>query len=167
MKKIFNSIKEYAIKEDDIFSAEISPNFELFELFVKNNYINNENYFDTEYFESISQINEKVYINLKDLKIPFLKISDLIENHKQIFLSKLKLIFINEGNKPSELYNKICENINKCKIKLIEIKNIEDYLGAFEPIKEANLKNSIAKILNLLKERNICDIIKRRRNIQN
>ena len=160
LKKIFNSIKDYAIKEDDIFSAEISPNFELFELFVKNNYINNANYFETEYFESISKINEKVYIDIKDLKIPFLKISDLIENHEQSFLSKLKLIFINDGNKPNELYNQICENINNCKIKLIEIKNIEDYLGAFEPKKEANLKNSITNILNILREKNICDIIK-------
>ena len=63
-------------------------------------------------------------------------------------------------NQQNELYNQICDNINKCKIKLIEIKNIEDYLGAFEPKKEANLKNSITNILNTLREKNICDIIK-------
>ena len=56
LKKILNSIKEYAVILDDIFSGEISPNFELFELFVKNNYINNPNYFEIEYFESISKI---------------------------------------------------------------------------------------------------------------
>ena len=51
MKIIFNIIKEYAIKECDIFSAEISPKFELFQLFVKNNYFNIANYFDTEFLK--------------------------------------------------------------------------------------------------------------------
>ena len=152
--KIFNSIKNYAINLEDIYNPVKTPNFELYGLFVKNGYTNNEKYFQTEYFSSIS--NNNIFLNIKNFEISYKRISDLIDNHAECFKSKLQLFFDNEN----DMFNEICDKVKICQTKIIELQNIENYLRAFEPKNKADLISRITNIVNSLKEKNICDILK-------
>ena len=160
LKKIFDNIQNYTITLNDIYSPDISPNFELYELFVNNNYLNDINYIETEYMSSTLGINNEIYFNIKDLKISYLKISDLLKNHEQNFLHKLKIISkaLNEENKSSELYNYICDGIRICNKKLGQINEINEYLETFEPRNQQNTKNIITNVINILREKNIVEI---------
>ena len=154
-------IEKFLYKEEDIYSEEISPpNFELYKLFVENNFINNDSYLYTLYFDEISKLNSKIFLNMKDLKISFLKISNLVKKHKEkIFLSKMEIIFINEENKPDELFKNICVKFEECTNKIKKLENLEDYLICFEQKKEEQLINQIQEIIRNLKNRNIKQIL--------
>ena len=159
LQKIFNNIENYAIKEDDFYSPNKSPNFELYELFVKNKYINEPSYLDTQYFESIGVLISKIYLEIKDLKIPFLKISDLIDRNKEEFLSKLKLVFCNESTTPDDLYYNIIKNLELCKSKLATLDKINNYLMLFEHKSNENSINKIQELINRLRQKNINEIL--------
>ena len=89
----------------------------VYELFVNNGYVNEPLYLQTNYFETIGELVGKLFLDIKDLKIPFLKVSDIIDKNKNLFLAKLKLIFMNEETGPDELYFQVTKNLEKCKIK--------------------------------------------------
>jgi aryl carrier-like protein len=159
LKKIFNNIENYAISENDFFIPNKSPNFELYELFVKNGYINEPSYFETKYFETIAVLINKIFLEIKELRIPFLKISDLFENNKNEFLSKLKLVFINEKTKPDDLYYNVINNLELCKKKISELDKINNYLTVFEHKTSENLINIIQNIINKLRQKTILEIL--------
>ena len=166
---IFNKIDNYAIEEKDFYSLNISQNFELYKLFVENGYINDVTYLDTNYFRKIGKLNNKIFFDIKDLKVSFLKISDLLEKNKDGFLSKLKLVFINENASPDQLYFQIVDNFKKCKEKISQLNKIHDYLILFERKSSRNLIDNLQNIINNLRQRQIKEILseKETENIPN
>ena len=159
LQKIFNSIENYTINENDFYAPNKSSNFELYELFVKNNYINDPFYLDTSYFESIGVLISKIYLEIKELRIPFLKISDLIENNNDVFLTKLRLVFINESTNPDELNNSVVNNLNLCKAKISQLDKINNYLIVFEHKTSENIIKNIQDIINRLRQMQIVEIL--------
>ena len=167
--KIFNNkeiVNTFVYTEDDIYSPKASPNLDLYKLFIDNKYIEDIDYLNTKYFESISELNNKLYLDLNDLNISYLIISDLIHNNPQIFYSKIKLIFINDKNKTDEIYNKICEYLEKCNNKFSGIERILNYLIDFEPISRKKLIIDIRKINNSLRRKKIKEILEEKETEQ-
>ena len=162
-KELLNSdiiINKFLYKENDIYSQEKSPsNFELYKLFVEDEFINDDYYLNAKYFQHTSELNGKIFSNMKDLKIPYLKLSKSIEINNEIFLSNMKIIFINENNKPDELFNNICENLNNCSNKIRQLEKIYEYLKTFEPKNGEILFKQIGKIIKNLKRKSIKEIL--------
>ena len=159
LKKIFNNIDNYILNEDDFYSSVKSTNFQLYELFVTNGYINNENYYNTKYFGKIAKITSKLYFNIKELKIPFLLLSDLIDKNRDEFLNRLNLILTNENTNLIDLYNEVMDNLNKCKDKIFKLDKIYNYLNYFEKKASSELINKLQMIINKLRNMKINEII--------
>ena len=159
LEKIFNNISNFAINENDFYSPNKSPNFELYELFVNNGYVNEPLYLQTNYFETIGELVGKLFLDIKDLKIPFLKVSDIIDKNKNLFLAKLKLIFMNEETGPDELYFQVTKNLEKCKDKIFQLNKAHDYLILFEPKVNQKTINKLQDIINNLRQKNMNEIL--------
>ena len=159
LKTIFNNINDFVINENDFFSPNKSPNFELYELFIKNGYVNDIEYLATSYFEKIGILISKIFSDIKDLKISFLKVSDLIDKNKDLFLSKIKLIFMNEQSNPDELFYEIIKSLDICKSKISQLNKIHDYLILFEPQDNKNLIDKLQIIINRLRNKQINEIL--------
>ena len=161
LQVIFDNIENFAIEEKDFYSPSRSPNFELFELFVKNGYVNEPHYFETKYFSKIAKLNDKLFFDIKELKIPFLKISDLIEKDKEGFKSKLKLIFMNfEGGNPDDSYYKVVNSLEKCKQQIYKLNKVYTFLNLFEPNTSGELLNNLVNMINNLRQKQIKEILK-------
>ena len=159
LKLIFNNIDDYAIKEEDFYSTSKSPNFKLYELFIENGYINEPLYLETSYFEAIGKMTGKLSLDIKDLKIPFSKLSNLIEKNEDEFLSKLKLVFMEKSIENVKFINfQIIGFFKLCKKNINCLNKILDYLTLFEP-KEKNLINTLQKTINNLRQKNIKEIL--------
>ena len=86
-------MEEFCLTKEEFYNKQKTKNYKLYELFIKGNYINNQNFFETEYFKKLSDLKGKLYIELKQLEIPFYQIIPLIEDPEKPLIEKLNLIF--------------------------------------------------------------------------
>ena len=62
------------IDEDDFFTQNKTPNFELYELFSTNGYDTDENYLDTTYFDTVAKVTNSIYFKIRLLMYHLLKL---------------------------------------------------------------------------------------------
>ena len=150
----------FIYNEDDIYSLGISPKLNLYKLFIENKFIDDTEFLKTRYFDNIIGLNNKIFFDMKELNIKFLKISKLInEYHEKEFLMKLKLFFINNKNEIDETFKNICDNLKKCQNKFSVLERIRRYLITFERNSGRKIIDNIRKITNTLREKEIKDIL--------
>ena len=103
-----------------------------------------------------SEFTKNLWDKLEKLHIPYLKLSNIIEN--DLFLPKLLLIFQNE-ELTTKLYEKIMQNFEFCKSKFLELDEINNYLTIFEEKQNREILTQITCIIQELKEEIIINII--------
>ena len=158
----FNQMDIFILTENDFYMKEKNMNFDIFKLFFEKcqDLIDKKKIKNGKYlFKSIA-IKNKLKDDLTKSNVKYELINNLIDDDN-IFYNKILVIFDNDIENSTNVYNMLKENLNKCKNKLNIFEKIEDYYNTFfkiskkdiiEQIKinlEKEKHNTLDKILNL------------------
>ena len=159
---IFNEMNIFSLKENDFYSSEKNINFEIFKLFFEKcrDLIDNRKIKNGKYLSESILIKNKLKEDLTNCRVKYEQINNLIYEDN-IFFDKIMVIFDNNKENATIIYNNIKNNFDKCKNKLNIFEKIEEYYNTFFKISKSDIivqikfnlekekQNTLEKILDL------------------
>ena len=144
IRDILKEMDNKIITEKDFYQKEENENFLFFKLLFENEdkIINNKDIYQSKYLFQTLLIKSKIINDLKDKKVKFNIINNLMDEGDSFYQ---KILVISENVKKAiEIYSELKTSYSICKEKINKLKLINDYYNTFF----SNSKGQIIKLLN-------------------
>ena len=149
------------LTENDFYQIEENKNFLLFKIFFEkcSDLIKNDEILEGKYLIESLKIKSKISDDLEKSQLKFELIDNLIDENN-LFYNKILVIYDNDKQKAQNIYNKIKENLEICKNKLLKFEIIEEYYNTFLENTKKRIITIIKNRLSELKKENLNEILK-------
>ena len=159
--KLLNQMDNMILTENDFYQIEENKNFLLFKIFFEkcSDLIKNDEILEGKYLIESLKIKSKISDDLEKSQLKFELIDNLIDENN-LFYNKILVIYDNDKQKAQNIYNKIKENLEICKNKLLKFEIIEEYYNTFLENTKKRIITIIKNRLSELKKENLNEILK-------
>ena len=125
---LLNQMQKVIIKEEEFHLKEETENFVLFKLFFEKckDLLNIIDISCDSYLKESVSIKNRIYNNLKELKIKYDIIYDLIDKENSLY-KKIFVIADEKEDEAKQIYDKIYDNFKKWEEKIKKFEKIEEF----------------------------------------